>query len=147
MFMNIKTSFSNHNLFASGVFDALVAKKSRKIAVGLACLWENGAVKSVNMQNNTLVRWSDGTKDSSTKHLMFQVLFFFIKSCKIICKNCLHLFLLFFYKLTKIKSFECPKSMRNYKENNAWIIRCLVNESFVSRNQPTSVWCCRLSDL
>ena len=38
MFMNIKTSFSNHNLFASGVFDALVAKKSRKIAGGLACL-------------------------------------------------------------------------------------------------------------
>ena len=24
---------------------------------------------------------------------------------------------------TKIKSFECPKSIRNYKKNNAWNIR------------------------
>ena len=32
--------------------------------------------KSENLQYNTLVRWADGTNDSSTKHLMFQVLFF-----------------------------------------------------------------------
>ena len=29
--------------------------------------------KSVNLQYNTLIRWADGTNDSSTKHLMFQV--------------------------------------------------------------------------
>ena len=34
-------------------------------------------LKSVNLQYNTLVRWDDGTKDSSNKHLMFQVLIFF----------------------------------------------------------------------
>ena len=33
-------------------------------------------LKSVNLQYNTLVHWDAGTKDSSTKHLMFQVLFF-----------------------------------------------------------------------
>ena len=46
-------------------------------------------LKSVNLQYNTLVRWADGTNDSSTKCLMFQVciIIFFIKSCKILGKN------------------------------------------------------------
>ena len=38
--------------------------------------------KSINLQYNTLVCWNAGTKDSWTKCLMFQVLFFTI-SCKI----------------------------------------------------------------
>ena len=38
----------------------------------------------------------------------------------------------------KIKSFECPKSIRNYKKNKAWNIRRLVDESFVPANQQTS---------
>ena len=32
-------------------------------------------LKSDNLQYNTLVCWADGTNDSSTKHLTFQVLF------------------------------------------------------------------------
>ena len=32
------------------------------------------------------------------------------------------------------------------KKNNTWNIVCLVNESFVSANQQTSVFYCRLSD-
>ena len=35
----------------------------------------------------------------------------------------------------KVKSFECPKSIRNYKKNNAWNIRRLVDNSFVPANQ------------
>ena len=35
----------------------------------------------------------------------------------------------------KIKSFECPKSIRNNKKNNAWNIGHLVDESFVPANQ------------
>ena len=95
-------------------------------------------LKSVNLQYNTLVRWADGTNDLSTKRLMFQVLFFFIKSCKILCKN---LFILFFYKITKmkIKSFECPKSIGNYEKKNTWNISCLVDKSFVPSAQWTSV--------
>ena len=46
----------------------------------------------------------------------------------------------------KIKSFECPKSMRNYKKNNAWNIRRLDEESFVPANQQSSVLYCKLSD-
>ena len=34
-------------------------------------------LKSVNLQYNVMVRWVAGTNDSSTKRLMFQVLFFF----------------------------------------------------------------------
>ena len=46
----------------------------------------------------------------------------------------------------KIKSFECPKSIRNYENNNAWNIRHLVHESFVLAFQQTSVLHCRLTD-
>ena len=101
-------------------------------------------LKSDNLQYNTLVRWADGTNDSSTKRLMFQVLFFFIKSCKILCKNPFNLFFLFFYKITKmkIKSFECPKSIRNYEKK----YRRLVDELFVPSAQGSSVLYCRLSD-
>ena len=63
-------------------------------------------MKSNNLQYNTLCRCVDGTIVSLDKRLMFHVLFFFIISCKILCKN---IFILF-YNFTKIKSFECPKS-------------------------------------
>jgi hypothetical protein len=57
-------------------------------------------MNSVNIQYNTLVCWVDGTNDLSTKRLMFQVLFFFIKSCK----NPFNLFLFIF--------------LSNYKNDN-----------------------------
>ena len=49
-------------------------------------------VKSDNLQYNMLLCWFAGTNDSSTNHLMFQVSFFLIISCKILCKNCFNLF-------------------------------------------------------
>ena len=75
-------------------------------------------LKSVNLQYNTLGRLDNGTNESSTKRLMFQVLFFFMISCKIPCKNPFNLFSYFFYKITKIKikSFECPKSIKSIKK-------------------------------
>ena len=39
-----------------------------------------------------IICWIVGTNDSSTKRLMFQVLFFFIISCKILCKKRFNLF-------------------------------------------------------
>ena len=77
--------------------------------------------KSDNRQYNTMVCWVDGKNDSLTKCLMFQVLFFFIISCKFLCKNC---FNFFFYNFTKIKSFECPKSIRNYEKK-----KCLEHQT------------------
>ena len=47
----------------------------------------------------------------------------------------------------KIKSFECPKSIKDYKKNNSWNIRRLVDESFDPANQRTSILYCRLLDL
>ena len=63
------------------------------------------------------------------------IIFFFIKSCKIICKNPSNLF---FY-------YECPKPIRNY-EKNIWNVRFLVSQSFVPSAQQTMVLYCRLSD-
>ena len=46
------------------------------------------------------------------------ILFFFMISCKILCKNPFNLFTYFFYKITKIKikSFECRKSIISIKK-------------------------------
>ena len=46
----------------------------------------------------------------------------------------------------KIKSFECPKYVRNYEKKNIWNVRCLVDDSFVPSAQQTSILYCRLSD-
>ena len=75
-------------------------------------------LKSYNLQYKTLVRWADGTNDSSTKRLMFQVLFFFHKILQNSLQKPFQFIFLFFYKITKmkIKSFECPKSIRNYEK-------------------------------
>ena len=48
-----------------------------------------------------IICWFAGTNDSSTKRLMFQVLSFFMISCKILCKNPFNLFSYFFIKLQK----------------------------------------------
>ena len=39
----------------------------------------------------------------------------------------------------KIKSFECPKSIRNYEKNNAWNMLHLVDESVIPLTQRASV--------
>ena len=36
-----------------------------------------------------------------------------------------------------MKSFEFPKSVRNYEKNNAWNIRCLVDESLSPIDQAS----------
>ena len=80
-----------------------------------------------------LVRWADGTNDLSTKRLIFQVLLFFHK----ILQNSLQKpFDFFFNKITKmkIKSFECPKSIRNYEKkilgmSDAWSTSRLSHRS------------------
>ena len=71
-----------------------------------------------NLTIYNIICWFAGTNDSSTKRLMFQVLFFFTISCKILCKNGFNLFSYFFYNSIKIeiKSFECLMSIRNYEK-------------------------------
>ena len=82
--------------------------------------------KSVNLQYNTLGCLDDGTNELSTKRLMFQELFFFMISRKILCKNP---FIFFSYFSIKIKS--CALSLKNHKKNNAWDVRLLVKDLFV----------------
>ena len=59
----------------------------------------SGLLRSINLKCNTLVPLADGANDLSTKRLMFHALFFFIKSCKILCKNPFNF--QFFIKLQK----------------------------------------------
>ena len=46
----------------------------------------------------------------------------------------------------KIKSFECPKSIRNYGKKT-WRVRRFDDKSFVPFTQRTSIFYSRLSDL
>ena len=67
------------------------------------CIYYYGSNKSIGKQTGkthlcALVCQDDGTNDWSTMHLMF---FFFIKSCKILCKNALDLLFYFFMNLKK----------------------------------------------
>ena len=72
--------------------------------------------------------------------------FFFMISCKILCKNG---FNVFFHRFTKInwKKFCTEFSKKLWKKNNTWNIRCLVNESFVPATQQASILYWRLTDL
>ena len=98
-------------------------------------------LKSVNLQYNTLVRWDAGTKDSSTKRLMFQALFFFIISYRLAALNTFY-----FCKFIKKKNLNnyCKEFCKQlWKKNNTWNLRCLVDESFVPANQQTIVLYCK----
>ena len=96
---------------------------------------------------SNMIRWFAGTNDSSTKRLMFQVLSFFSQFlAKFFAKIVsIYLFIFFFQKFTKIriKSFECLKSIKNYRKkmlgtSDTWSTNHL--------SQQTSVSYCRLSN-
>ena len=83
--------------------------------------------KSVNLQFDT---WFAGPMGQTTRRPSIwysKYHYLFVKSCQILCKNSFNLLFLFFYKITKIKikSFECPKAIRNYEKkiletSDAW---------------------------
>ena len=81
-----------------------------------------------------LGRWADGTNESSTKRLMFQVLLFFHDFLQNSLQKYFQSICLFFKKNTKIKvkSFECPKSIKSLKKiilgtSDTWSTICLSN--------------------
>ena len=81
-----------------------------------------------------IICWFAGTNDSSTKRLIFKVLFFFIISCKILFKNPF----IFFYIFPKIKSFEC----------NTYVQACNLLFYFQSIKMilgPSAAWSMRQS--
>ena len=85
-------------------------------------LWSRISIlKSDNLQYITLGRW-DQRHNYQTSDV--PSIIFFTISCKILCKNRFNLFF-FFCKFTKIKikSFECPKSIKNYGKKN--MSRCI----------------------
>ena len=91
--------------------------------------------KSINLQHNTLGCLEDGTNESSTKRLMFQVLFLFLKSCKILCKNPFK-FLIFFFSFIKLLRW---KFLSAYKKN-AWNVRPLLTSLFSHRPRKSAYY-------
>ena len=77
------------DLESHGQVAQLAAKVFTKIKASYVCY----DLRSVNLQYNMLARWASGTNDSSTSDV--PSIFFFIKSCKILCKNPLNLFFYF----------------------------------------------------
>ena len=75
--------------------------KNKMARVSYELMLTKTVLKSDNLQYNMLDRLVAGTNNSSTKHLMFQILFFFIISCKILCKNRFNLVFQFFLNLQK----------------------------------------------
>ena len=72
-----------------------------------------------------LGRWDKRIVDQASD--VPSIIFFFMISCRILCKNTFNLFVYFFKKNTKIKvkSFECPKSIKSLKRiilgtSDAW---------------------------
>ena len=79
-----------------------------------------------------MIRLVAGTNGSLTKGLMFQVFFFFIISCKNLCKNQFNLFSYFFiisqkWKWRVLSSLSLQEVMK--KKKYAWNIRlvCPIN--------------------
>ena len=90
----------------------------------------------------------DGTNESLTKSLMFQVLFFYtfyrLRALKI----------LYFYFCNLIKKSE--NKLQGFlqrilqeilkKNNSTWNIRCLVDNAFVPFSKQPSILYCKLTD-
>ena len=80
-----------------------------------------------------LGRWDDGPIKLSTNRLIFQVhIIFFLDFLQNSLQKPFNLFSYFFHKITKIKmkSFECPKSVKSIKKiilgtSDSWLMICL----------------------
>ena len=100
-------------------------------------------MKSVNLQYITLGCLDDGTNESSTKSLMFQLLFFYTFYRLRAPKT------LYFYNFIKKleNKLKGKNFARNHEKKNTWNIRRLVNDSFVPSSKRPSVLYCKLTDL
>ena len=60
------------------------------------------------------VAWTIGQRNCRPSIWCSKYYFFFMISCKILYKNPFNLFSYLFHKITKIKSFECPKFYKKF---------------------------------
>ena len=99
----------------------------------------NQQQKSDNLQYNTLGCWDERLIDQVSD--VPSIIFFHNFLQNSLQKSFQFIFLLFHnFTKNKVKSFECPKSIKNYeKKDNAWNIRRLVDSSFVPSTQRASV--------
>ena len=107
-------------------------------------------LKFDNLQYNTLVRWADGTNNSSTKRLTCQVYFFLISYRLRALKTLYIHFCNLKKKIKKIKKINwegfCKEFFKILWKKNALNIRRLVHDLFVPSAQRTSVLFYRLTN-
>ena len=110
---------------------------------------------NINPTIFNIIRWVTGSLGQITQRprVWCKYYFFFIISCKILCKKPFNSFYYFYYKITKItlKSFECSKLIKSLKRgilgtSDAWnpsIYNILSSDAgwFVQMNPWPSVWC------
>ena len=74
------------------------------------------------------------------------IIFFFHDFLQSSLQKSFQFIFLFFYRIIKIKSFECPKSIKSIKKIILGTSRLLVDDLFVQSSKRPSVLYCRLTD-
>ena len=94
-----------------------------------------------------LGRWGKWIVDQASD--VPSIIFFSWFLAKCYAKNPFNSFSYFFYKITKIKikSFDCPTSIKSIKKNSTWNIKLLDDNSFAPSSKQASLIYCRLTDL
>ena len=116
------------------------------VGVSECCNFYGPFLKSVNLQCSTLGCLNDGTNKYALSDVLSIIHFHdFLQNS---LQNSFQFIFLFFYNITKmkIKSFQCPKSIKNIKKNNTWNITLLVDDLFVPSFKQPSVIYYRLKD-
>ena len=104
----------------------------------------NPTIYNIILGACSVARWDKWLINQGSDVL--SIIIFFLISCKSFWENCFNLSFISFINLQeKIKSFECPESIKKYEKNNAWNIRPLVDESFVPLTKRPSLLYWRLS--
>ena len=108
--------------------------------------------KIINPSISDILRWVAGTMGQMNRRPSIwcsKYYFFPWFLAKYIAKSLsIHFVILFFLNTKiKVKSFECPKSVKILKKNNTWNIRRLVDDSFVQSAKLPSIIYLRLTDL
>ena len=131
----VKRNFHKYGFYISGTI--LIWKKAKEVLADF--MNKNPSIYKIK----SLVAWTMGQMNRRPSFWCSKYYFLFVISYKILFKNP---FNLFFYFFIKIKSFECPKSIKSIKKNT-WYIRLLVDISFVPLSKQPSIIYCRLTDL
>ena len=99
-------------------------------------------VNTINPTIYNIICWFAGLLGQMTRQPNVPSIFFFVISCKILCKNGCNVFILFYYKLTKIKtkSFDAWSTShlsQQPSEPAYYIVDCWISSLCDWHNLPS----------